>query len=944
MKILPDYIIKFMPEIEAVLEELRLSVLDHIYELMKSLDVDELSSDDIKEKLKLYDISVENMSDAWLPNGRFYRLYPSIKHHRTRQNTLKSIAQSGGQFEGLWSNEFMTKPQYNYKYIQLMRHYQLGSDADGYFYISGDVERDVNGNITSSAVEALSSDILMSQALPAGYTYLYVPWPRPHYPSDSDYFYNVHMLSFDRLQYVEDCSNPLQHQYYREAGWELVYTDPTDNSRIYFNSNNHYTNKYYSTKEKKYSGNYQPFDGYIYDFIRETEIDGEIVSCKTDRPFIDIDDRYPASMYYDWYNGIGTPYKTPYWFDYHYMNYMTHVDNVSWPIPEHGNYYKDTTKEVLLNDNPEDATYYELEDSCKELGDSNASFGTKCHGHYRFETSSPTRDDKCSFTPYEYKTDCFVTLNYWSGDRNVAILALCNELHIGSGTASAILAHTPIEIINHISYNGATHLVSALNSYSDVYFNLSVSVVDVYDRVAIKSYSCSKADLIAALESLLSCSNETATYIADHVPYPLPILYEDPDTESIIAALTDLECEVVTNCKVQCIDDTYSLYEPSAYTLPCGAYVFDYLSPDYIHISPEIISHIKTYRPFWDVGSPVYAMMQSDQVSPLLPDSPANHSLYYWMNLKQQENVPSVTEDSVYGETFVRDNDPPVSEVTFTSYDRPTVHLDPTYVAFGNSDSQDQDENCAYYNDITQNHLYEYGSDTPIKYDPTLSYIIFNKYRADFDDDWYEECDDPYVYLEGDPSTGELYINGKYTDYDVFNHITYRTSPIHKLWLSPNKSDVEVSTNTLYNRQGSDEIYYYSNNTKNFVYNILGVYTASGKRIDSTNMSIVCTAAGSRYEVRLINSGEHVNASYIVFTTEVYDGPSPVIQNVSVFNAATGQTYSATLDASTNTITFNNQTMTQSDFYNNNYIIKKYSTTMYYGDEALTVYADDMIW
>ena len=69
MKLLPDYLIKYIPAIEDALEELRLSVIDHAYELIQSLDIDELSSDNIKDKLELYDIKTENMSSEWLPNG-----------------------------------------------------------------------------------------------------------------------------------------------------------------------------------------------------------------------------------------------------------------------------------------------------------------------------------------------------------------------------------------------------------------------------------------------------------------------------------------------------------------------------------------------------------------------------------------------------------------------------------------------------------------------------------------------------------------------------------------------------------------------------------------------------------------------------------------------------------------------------------------------------------
>ena len=99
MKLLPDYIIEYMPDVEDAVEELRLSVIDHAYELIQSLDIDELTANNIREKLALWDIKTENMSNEWLPNGRFYRIYAAINHHRTRLNTLKSIAKSDVEFK-----------------------------------------------------------------------------------------------------------------------------------------------------------------------------------------------------------------------------------------------------------------------------------------------------------------------------------------------------------------------------------------------------------------------------------------------------------------------------------------------------------------------------------------------------------------------------------------------------------------------------------------------------------------------------------------------------------------------------------------------------------------------------------------------------------------------------------------------------------------------------
>lgn len=312
MKILPEYLINIMPALEEAAEELRLSVIDHAYDLLNSLDLDELTSDDIRRKLELYDLKVENMTTEWLPNGRFYRLYPSIKHHRSRLNSLKSIVKSGGQFEGLWSTDFHNTTNFNYKYIQVMRHYEIKSQYDGYIYVSGDTQMSSDGTVAGSVLSAMSSDILINQAMPAGYTYLYIPWPRPHYPGDAGYFYAVHMLNFDRLHYSKNCDALLP--------------------------------EYYSTD-------------------------------------------VPASMSYSWSSGFGTPWKTPYWYDYHYMNNMT-ISASTWPIVESGVYYDIDGNEAA----PEDAVEYSLNDNCKELGYSNSVFASKCYILFRSVTTLPNRD------------------------------------------------------------------------------------------------------------------------------------------------------------------------------------------------------------------------------------------------------------------------------------------------------------------------------------------------------------------------------------------------------------------------------------------------------------------------------------------------------------------------------------------------------------------------
>ena len=397
MNILPDYLIKYMPEVEEALEELRLSVLDHAYELLQRLDIDELSVDEIRQKLELYDIKVDNMSGDWLPNGRFYRLYPSIKHHRSRHNTIKAIARSGGQFEGLWSTEFSNKSEYQFKDIQVMRHYQISSTDDGYFFVSGNTIKNARGQTISSAATALTTDILINQALPAGYTYLYIPWPRPVYPGDSSYFYNVNMLAYDRLHYAEDCDHMWKfHSDFTDSETGKLY-------HIYYCVDNSDTNKYCSildgstdVTQIQYGSSFDE-NGYIdnpHPFNNSAE------GSEDDAPFAKTyDEDSPASTRYNWLDGVGTPWRTPYWIDYHYMNYMNRSlqDSESagtWPVTESGRYYDENGDEAFEK---EDAVVYTLDAKCKELEDSTSVFPTRCYLRERLKTTEPNRLQK--FTP-----------------------------------------------------------------------------------------------------------------------------------------------------------------------------------------------------------------------------------------------------------------------------------------------------------------------------------------------------------------------------------------------------------------------------------------------------------------------------------------------------------------------------------------------------------------
>ena len=693
MKILPDYIIQYLPVLEEVLEELRLSVLDHAYELLKRLDIDELSSDEIRQKLELYNIKIDNMTKEWLPNGRFYRLYPSIKHHRTRQNTIKAIAKSGGQFEGLWSNDFSNKTEYNFNKIQIARHYEFASDADGYFYVSGDTITDGRGTVISSAAKALSTDILINQSLPAGYTYLYIPWPRPVYPGDSGFFYSVHMLMYDRLYYTEDCND----------------------------------------------------DSYT------------IADLST-----------PASTHYNWREGIGTPYRTPYWFDYHYMHDSRHTEPNAlndhagtWPIEESGYYYD---KDGIPVADPAEAVLYKLDNKCKQLSDSKSEFQTNCYLYSRNKTTVPNR----------------------------------------------LQVFTPKELI----------------------------------------------------------SSEEFEYTIDANKY---------------------------------IEYKYVNQIPDSLESP-GAYRWDLITPGYHYHTRESLHHIKTYKPFWNESSPWLAMAQSTKNSYNNGNwGTNNHSLYHWMHLKQEENVPNLNSDSYYIESVNRFNEPPVSEITFGSYDRPTAgKLDPIFVGYFNNTNIGNDKVLSTdspYNNIFYRYDLETDSAVLIENDVTLSYNIVSLNNES--DTLYDNVN-PIIKCE--PFSDLLYVDLNAVDPSEtysYSDVLYKTSKINKLYVNSDKSSKEMSYlfNTLYNTAGSSEIYFFDENSTaheshSLKFTIVGVCDNDGNRLqynDSAYMLFTYRENQDQthsYDVTISNiandSRISLNVSYILFTVELVNTPTEKIEPENV--------------------------------------------------------------
>ena len=960
MKILPDYLIQYMPEIEEAMEELRLSVIDHAYELLQRLDIDELTTDEIRRKLELYDIRVSDMKRAWLPNGKFYRLYPYIKHHRSRLNAIRAIAKSGGQFEGIWSSDFSDQPEYEFYKISVGRHYQFKSNADGYFYVSGDSQKDVHGRVVDSAATALTTDILINQALPAGYTYLYVPWPRPVYPGDSGYFYNVHMLDFDRLHYSKL--------------WGADNEDPLD-------ENDHDIHPDYSV---------------------------------------------PASTLHDWNHTDkkDSPYRTPYWFDYHYMDDMrSDEERNTWPIKESGT-YKD---EDGIQTNPENAVIYELSEDCKELQNSHAVFPTKYYTHARYRTTDPNRSQ--TFTPLSAEAKLFLE-SFDESRRSEIVTKISEVCNVTTEQANYILDHVPCKL-PYIDPSNIANTKEELESVGCVIKNFTIDenyLTDVeynysenpstyrYDYLA-RGYALKLRDNLSHIKTYKPFWNEKTPFLdmcyqnnvfTQHSYYTIklvsiggvnqvqayralslclnirsqqaiqlinqcPVTIQGQHTLQTVEVLrkTGLVIEVIsTSGELLAYDKVLTLVscQDSRQLVNVFSSVYSFYSV-YDDGRLSVLTNslpMRLYRTADKSLEEIKAAFDAaDAVTTLENANITNsNSLYNWLNLKESNNIINAalyddsyneykrvidyrvyvksksvfppppgtdsdlkraiyfitgvsitntightkiliiskdtkadalaTIDAIWefyeywgysgGEKYelfcienyekhsvVKENVPPISEITHTSYDRPTCgKLDSVYIGYTLPSNSNQGENKTLSDLVTDNKIYSIGESSTdyIKYDPELFYTVVGIGTYSNSGEQSVKTDNVKAYLECAPSppdnSNSLFLNT--LDDATFgstenppspaevNYIVYKTSRTHKLYFSQNKNDVLLKSqfNMLYNELGSNEIYYHygsAYNNKGFEYSVVGIYDSEGHKIDYANKPLMkCTQSlsGSR--------------------------------------------------------------------------------------------------
>ena len=779
MKILPDYLIQYMPAIEDAMEELRLSILDHAYDLLKRLDIDELTADEIRQKLELYDIKVDNMSSEWLPNGRFYRLYPYIKHHRSRLNTINAIAKSGGQFEGLWSKDFAKKSEYKFNTLSVNRHYTMKSSADGYFYITGDTSYDGYGRVTSSAVQALTTDIFINQSLPAGYTYLYIPWPRPVYPSDSSYFYNVHMLDYDRLYYVQDCLD--------------------DNA-------------------------------------------------------LPVDISVPASTLHDW-NHTGekdSPYRTPIWFDYHYMNNVTHADPTddfagTWPIKESGIYLDSDGFET---NNPSEAVLYVLDGKCKELSDSHAAFPTKCYGHERYETTMPDRWQE--YTPYSADAGLYLE-SFSQSNRSLIIDVLVDKFALSVDEASSLLDTAPCKLPLISSYE-IKSAKSELESLNCVVRNITIDsncLTDI-DYLYVNTPSVYRWDSLARdyFLNIRDSLHHIKTYKPfwnEKTPF-IEMCYTNSSNDKNHSLYNWLHLKESNNI-INAANYDALYYNGSYYTYSVTVRLAFPLRPAMIAELKNIIYEMTGEYPTSSYVTLISSVSResAESVYNTILDKADESHVYIDISALKSNTKVLASEHQIKSEV-IKENNSPISEITHTSYDRATLcKLDPVYTAYTYpSDSGSQGDNKTIADTITNNEVFYFGSSSAdTSFDPRLSYTLVGVgvYNSESDDQTVY-TDDLEMYLECQPNSGQLYINNKGNALDA-NYVLFKTSTVHKLYFSKTKDNTTLKSkfNMLYNEFGSEEIYYHNGvNNVGFSFNIIGIYDDNGNRIEYANHpEIACT-------------------------------------------------------------------------------------------------------
>ena len=212
MKILPPSQLPNLPIIEQVLEEVRLNVLDHLFDLENVRDLFSLDSSALKQKVELLGlhniqvgryISLDLTSDEFqFISPQFYKMYRKVNQHRGNKMSMDYIFHSAGMMNTLLhsntefysaSSVFDTSTSFfDFNTFRDNQFPELGI-GDGYIIVP------YTSNKSQTLKSYLSKNPIIFQFLPAGYTFIFL----------SDYRNgNINgVLQYDNMLSYEDITN-----------------------------------------------------------------------------------------------------------------------------------------------------------------------------------------------------------------------------------------------------------------------------------------------------------------------------------------------------------------------------------------------------------------------------------------------------------------------------------------------------------------------------------------------------------------------------------------------------------------------------------------------------------------------------------------------------------------------------------------------------------------
>lgn len=225
MQILPQSQIKNLPILEDVLEELRLNIVDHIFNIGDALNLYSLNSEDLKRKLNLLGLtnitigkylSLDLSSDIYeFISPEFYKMYRKLNQHRGNNMAMDYIFHSAGMLNTLVrSNEMFNKETsvfndsvsfFDFSAYRDNQLPELGI-GDGYIIVPYD-------EFTEEKLKLfLAKNPIIFSFIPAGYTFIFL--------SSYRNLFNNPVLQYDNCLNYEDISN----REYMSLYWESYRT------------------------------------------------------------------------------------------------------------------------------------------------------------------------------------------------------------------------------------------------------------------------------------------------------------------------------------------------------------------------------------------------------------------------------------------------------------------------------------------------------------------------------------------------------------------------------------------------------------------------------------------------------------------------------------------------------------------------------------------------